>query len=195
MRFLILLLFILTANHASASDYSFVSLYSANGFFTEKLLSFRIKSVTGSSFVIQKMTLPKPCYGMVDIHRLDIIHVYCAEETSTQFTLNILSNGKVTSVRSRLFEVKRVALMSSNPKPSDDYTGKSKGRISFDNRCIKCHQGNNPIAKGVNRTHLTNAFANLPMRDGKTSDKMLNFVGFFTNSELDDLVKFINEEM
>lgn len=196
MRQLLLISFILLAQTPLwASDFNFISFYSSDGFFTEKLLSFRIESKTNTPFSIRKVTTQKPCYSMVDIHREHLVHIYCSEAIDTSFTISIDSEGRVFNIRSPLFTVNKVALISSNPKPDDDTTGKSKGRISFENRCIKCHQSSNPIAKGVTRDTLTNAFGELPMRNGKTTDKMSNFKNFFNTTELDELVLFINEEM
>lgn len=194
-RFLLTIFLWISASLANASDYSFVSLYSANGFFTEKLLTFRVDSKSNSDFLIKRVSVAKPCDAMIDLHRANMIHIYCSEETDTSFIITLESDGKQTTLRSPVFSVNQVALISSNPRPKDSSIGKSKGRISFENRCIKCHQSTNIITKGVTRETLTNAFSGLPMRNGKTTDKMINFKTFFSTSELDDLVSFINEEM
>lgn len=181
-----------------ASDYQFHSLYQKEGFVTERLLPFSIKPKTAGDFTITAVEVLPPCYGMVDLYRPNMILLYCTEATDTSFSLKITRDGGLYKISSPVFEVKKVALISSTPKPTDPGV-KSLGRQLYEVNCQSCHKSY-AIAKGVTKTTLTNAFAGKAMRNGSKTTAMKEFdiansPRLLSDSELDALVKFINEEL
>lgn len=194
MKLLLLCFFILANSSAIAADYEFHSLYEKDGFISERLLPFTVKSSLPGEFSIGSIEVYPPCYGMVDLHRTNLVLIYCTEASQTKFHVKIIKDGVPYKLSSPVFEVKQVALVSSTPKP-DDGVKRSMGHRLFDVNCKKCHQSPYYIKPGINRTHLTNAFSGKPIRNGNTTDAMKDFNGFFHTSELDALVKYINEEL
>lgn len=194
MKYLILLTLFFVNAKVFAADYEFHAFYEKDGFVTERLLPFSVKSSLPGDFTLASVEVTPPCYGMVDLHRTNLVLVYCTEASQIKFSVKIIKEGVPYKLTSPVFEVKQVAIVSSTPKP-DDGVKKSLGHRLFDVNCKKCHQSPYFIAKGVQRTHLTNAFAGKPIRNGNTTNAMKDFNGFFHTSELDALVKYINEEL
>jgi mono/diheme cytochrome c family protein len=188
--------------NANSDKYQIVSFYEEAGFVTERLIPFAIKDNLGFDVTnIQSILVEKPCYGMIDPHRSYIAHVYCTEEVDTHFVIRLRdSKNMPLELSSPIFHVKKVALVSSTPKPKDTTDPYALGRKLYTNNCASCHKSS-PISKGVTRTILTNAFAGLKMRNGtstiamKPFDKDSSGKPFFTNAELDQLVRYINEEL
>ncbi|MCC6138682.1 MAG: hypothetical protein IT287_08610, partial [Bdellovibrionaceae bacterium] len=104
MKLYTIIITLVLSNSAMASDFQFESLYEADGFVTERLLPFYIKSKTNSSFSIEKVVVEKPCYGMVDLHRANLVHVYCTEATDTDFGVRVKKDGKLYEVRAPVFK-------------------------------------------------------------------------------------------
>lgn len=191
---LLIFCFIFSAK-AFASDYQFEALYENDGLVTERLLPFYITSKSGGGFKLQKVIVDKPCYGMVDLHRANLVHVYCTEAISTSFSVKILRDGKYVEVRSPAFTVAKVAVISSTPKPKDTDPTNALGKQKFTVNCNRCHSSK-PIMKGVTPQILLNAFAGGKMRDGTSTGQMSAFKGsYFSAEELQSISNYINEDL
>jgi cytochrome c5 len=194
MKYFILVITFLTCAKSFSADYEFHAFFEKEGFITERLLPFSVKSTLPGEFTLSAIEVLPPCYGMVDLHRPNLALIYCTEASLTKFEAKIIKDGVTYKLLSPEFEVKKVAIVSSTPKPDVGPT-KTLGHKLFDVNCKKCHQSPYQIGKGVTKTHLTEAFAGRAMRNGKTTNAMKDFNGFFNSSEQDALVKYINEEL
>lgn len=178
------------------SPYKIVSMYHKDALVTERFLPFQILNLNNEPVSIEAITASKPCYGMVDPHRAHIALFFCTEETSSGFSLNIRDKGQLQVFKSPAFDIKKLALLSSTPNPDKPKDPDSPGKVLYTRNCASCHTSSNRMVETTTVQHLKNLFAGT-VRDsgGQLINSMTMFHNFFTDPQLNDITKYINEEL
>lgn len=189
LSFLISFLFVTSMSQAADPVFRVSSFYQASGYLTERFIPFAVHRPGGGDVdEVVRVEVNQPCYSMVDPHRAHIFHIYCSEATEAEFKVVIKDNGVAYNIPLPAISIKKLALISSTPKPVTPGPGVdplAKGRKLFQNNCARCHSGQYPLPATVTPAKITKAFNDYSQMD--------SFRGFFTTQELSDLSKFMNE--
>jgi hypothetical protein len=189
LRFFLQLTILLNVEQAFADPaYIVASYYQAGAYLTERFIPFAVKRVSDGKFVdeVVSVQIAKPCYAMTDPHRAYFFHVYCSEQTDSQFIVSIKDQGQLINIPLPPIQVQALALVSSTPKSRGKKAGpvQSLGKRLFTNNCVRCHTNLYPLPAHVTPAQLTSAF------DAYTD--MQGFKNTFTAAELSALANYIN---
>ncbi len=196
--FLLLVALIITpkAEAQGVSPYKIVSLYQKEALVTERFLPFQILTSDNQPVSIESVEAQQPCYGMVDPHRTHIALFFCTEETASHFSVNIRDRGQLQVFKTPDLSIRRLAILSSTPDPDKPIDPDSPGKILYNTNCASCHTASNKMVETTTVTRLKDLFAG-KVRDENNNviDAMTKFNNFFNETQLNDLVKYINEEL
>jgi hypothetical protein len=198
MQFIVLVFFLLSskAETPARSPYKIVSLYHKDALVTERFLPFQIVNLNNELVSVESVYAEKPCSGMVDPHRAHIALFFCTEETTNSFSVFLRDGGQLRIFKTPEFSVRKVALLSSTPNPDKPREPDSPGKILYNGNCASCHTASNKMVETTTVTHLKNLFAGkVKDKSGNVIESMTKFNNFFSDSQLNDLVKYINEEL
>jgi hypothetical protein len=184
------------AQAQGVSPYKIVSLYQKEALVTERFLPFQILTLDNRPVTIESVEAPQPCYGMVDPHRAHIALFFCTEETASHFSINIRDQGRLQVFKTPDFSIRKLAILSSTPDPDKPVVPDSPGKILYNTNCASCHTASNKMVETTTVVRLKDLFAGR-VRDENNNviDSMTKFNNFFTDAQLNDLVKYINEEL
>jgi len=185
----LILFFILSGAHADSADYTVSSFYQASGYLTERFIPFAVRRPDGHNVdQVVRVTVARPCYSMVDPYRPYIFHIYCEDAAQPSFSVLIKDGGQMFTISLPAIMVRKVALISSTPKPGGGGSGGEPdlelGRSKFNSNCLTCH-GSNPLPGTVTPAQITTAFNSYSDMSGFRN-------GFFSQKELEALAKYIS---
>ena len=185
-----------TVQAQTAAPYKITSLYQKDALVTERFLPFQVLNMNNEPIAIASVEAQKPCYAMVDPHRAHIALFYCTEETVSSFSIILRDQNQLQVFKTPDFVIHKVALLSSTPNPDKPKDPDSPGKILYNTNCASCHTSSNKMVETTTVTHLKDLFAGrVKDANNKTIDSMTKFHNFFSDAQLNDLVKYINEEL
>ncbi len=190
--------FTTSVSWSQTNNYKVISLYEQNALLTERFLPFDIRQSSDNMPVeLIGAYADKPCYAMVDPYRANIALFFCTEPTeAASFFVKIRQNGSPYNFKTPEFKIRKLALLSSTPDPYKPPLPDSPGETLYKNNCKSCHNASNPMVQSTTITHLKDLFAGtVTGKDGKKITTMTKFNGLFSDSQLTDLVNYINEEL
>ncbi len=196
MLILLLSCFFTAIAHGQTSPYKIISLYQKDALLTERFLPFQILNLNNEPVVIESVSAASPCYAMVDPHRAHIALFYCTEQTLSSFSLNVRDRGQLQIFKTPEFNIQKLAILSSTPDPDKPKEPDSPGKTLYNTNCASCHNSSNRMVETTTVTHLKNLFAGRVNDDqGNPIVSMTKFNNLFGDKQLNDLVKYINEEL
>ncbi len=185
-----------TAKAQSVAPYKIVSLYQKEALVTERFLPFQILTSDNLPVSIESVEAQPPCYGMVDPHRAHIALFFCTEETASHFSVYLRDRGQLQVFKAPDFSIRRLAILSSTPDPDKPIAPDSPGKILYTTNCASCHTSSNRMVETTTVARLKDLFAGkVKDENGNVIDAMTKFNNFFNETQLNDLVRYINEEL